>query len=200
MLNKAVFALSDGEYCWCGDKMPANNTFVADSECQTPCRGTSEALCGGNRRYRVYNSGVSLNKLEYSEPESVTTSSASSTVGTTSSATMTVPTVTAAPESKPNVAGIAAGVVVGVVGLAALVGGVFFFLRQRKRKELAEEHKRQAAVSSFFSSGKSHHSASSISDSRLDPDIMHRRQSDGSIADNQDYSRRILKVTNPDGF
>jgi cell wall integrity and stress response component len=29
--------------------------------------------------------------------------------------------------------------------------------------------------------------------------MMQRRMSDGSIADNQDYSRRILKVTNPDG-
>ncbi len=37
-------------------------------------------------------------------------------------------------------------------------------------------------------------SAGSVSD-RLEPSVMmQRRQSDGSIADNQDYSRRILKV------
>jgi len=38
-------------------------------------------------------------------------------------------------------------------------------------------------------------------DQRLDPVLLQqRRLSDGSIADNQDYSRRILKVTNPDGI
>ena len=38
-------------------------------------------------------------------------------------------------------------------------------------------------------------SAGSVSDARLEPSVMmQRRQSDGSIADNQDYSRRILKV------
>ena len=38
-------------------------------------------------------------------------------------------------------------------------------------------------------------SSTSVTDSRLEPSVMfQRRMSDGSIADNQDYSRRILKV------
>jgi cell wall integrity and stress response component len=57
-----------------------------------------------------------------------------------------------------------------------------------------EEYRRQAAVNSFVSGGKLHTSNSSMTDSRLDPEFMARRQSNGSIADNEDYSRRILKV------
>jgi cell wall integrity and stress response component len=65
-----------------------------------------------------------------------------------------------------------------------------------------EEYRRNAAVSDFIAggAGKPPHSSggsSSFTDMRLDPAVMaQRRMSDGSIADNQDYSRRILKVTN----
>jgi cell wall integrity and stress response component len=64
-----------------------------------------------------------------------------------------------------------------------------------------EEYRRNAAVSSFIAGNDKHptHSsggASSFADLRLDPVMAQRRMSDGSIADNQDYSRRILKVTN----
>jgi len=36
----------------------------------------------------------------------------------------------------------------------------------------------------------------SVSDARLDPVMAQRRVSNGSIADNEDYSRKILRVTN----
>ncbi|KAI9745945.1 MAG: hypothetical protein M1818_000626 [Claussenomyces sp. TS43310] len=98
--------------------------------------------------------------------------------------------------SGPNKAGIAAGVVVGVIAIAAVAGGVFLFLRRKKRQALEEEHKRQVAQSSFLN-GKAGSSASSLPDSRLDPAVLReRRLSDGSIMDNQDYSRRILQVRN----
>ncbi|KAL8673552.1 MAG: hypothetical protein Q9168_002041 [Polycauliona sp. 1 TL-2023] len=121
------------------------------------------------------------------------------------------------PSKGPNTAGIAAGVVVGVVVLCALGGGLFFFLRRRKRRALEEDYQRNPA-NPFETETESKPPASShsMSDSRLEPSVMmQRRQSDGSIADNQDYSRRILKVgvdlayrynrtdsvqvTNPDG-
>jgi cell wall integrity and stress response component len=96
-------------------------------------------------------------------------------------------------DSKPNTAGIAAGVVVGVVGLAAIIGGVWFFLRRRRQRQAEEDYRRNAAgVNDFINGGKA--SASSMNDSRIDPSFMDRRQSNGSIADNEDYSRRILKV------
>lgn len=99
------------------------------------------------------------------------------------------------PSPKPNTAGIAAGVVVGVVVLGAMLGGGYLYLRSRKRRAVEEEYRRNAAISSAAGGDKPPGSAGSISDSRLEPSVMlQRRQSDGSIADNQDYSRRILKV------
>lgn len=91
--------------------------------------------------------------------------------------------------SGPNKAGIAAGVVVGVIAIAAAIGGMWFFLRARNRRELEDAHKRQAAINAFVKSP----SDAPAFDTRLEPAIM-RRMSAGSIADNQDYSRRILKV------
>jgi cell wall integrity and stress response component len=75
-----------------------------------------------------------------------------------------------------NTAGIAAGVVVGIVVIAA------------------ESHQQ---LNDYSSSQKSPMTFRSTTgpDSRIDPDAMaSRRMSDGSIADNEDYSRRILKV------
>jgi cell wall integrity and stress response component len=95
-------------------------------------------------------------------------------------------------------AGIAAGVVVGLIAIAAIAGGIFLFIRNKQRREVEEEYRRNAAISSFTQGGKhpsSSGGASTFSDMRLDPAVMaQRRMSDGSIADNQDYSRRILKV------
>lgn len=98
--------------------------------------------------------------------------------------------------SGPSKAGIAAGVVVGVIAAAAIAGGVFLFIRAKRRRAVEEEYKRQAAISAFTTGQKPGSSGGlSMNDTRLEPAIM-RRMSDGSIADNQDYSRRILKVTN----
>jgi len=42
---------------------------------------------------------------------------------------------------------------------------------------------------------------STLNDSRLDPRVLNEKRKSGVsiFADNEDYSRRILKVTNPDG-
>ena len=96
-----------------------------------------------------------------------------------------------------NKAAIAAGAVVGVVALCSILGGLFFFFRQKRRKEMQQEHRRSAAmISNLVAQGEKPPSTLSLSDSRLEPSAMFsRRQSDGSIADNHDYSRRILKVS-----
>ncbi|KAL9134025.1 MAG: hypothetical protein Q9175_004798 [Cornicularia normoerica] len=106
----------------------------------------------------------------------------------------TIITTTQAPSSSgPNKAGIAAGVVVGIVALSVIAGGIFFFLRNRKRRAVEEEYRRN--VAGDYGAKPPTSSAGSVSDARLEPSVMmQRRQSDGSIADNQDYSRRILKA------
>ncbi|KAL9055235.1 MAG: hypothetical protein Q9206_003220, partial [Seirophora lacunosa] len=104
------------------------------------------------------------------------------------------------PSKGPNTGGIVAGVVVGIAAILAIAGGLFFFLRNRRRRAVVEQYQRNNVNNPFETESKPPQSSHSMSDSRLEPSVMmQRRQSDGSIADNQDYSRRILKVTNPDG-
>lgn len=139
-------------------------------------------------------------------PSGTTITSPSHTASTTASVVTVVngqtvyvtPTSAASGKSSgASKAGIAAGVIVGLIAIAAVAGGVFLFLRNKKRREVEEEYRRNAAISQFAQGGKhpSSQSGSTFSDMRLDPAVMaQRRLSDGSIADNQDYSRRILKV------
>ncbi len=143
--------------------------------------------------------GNTRNQVEHykipDESSSSAKQSSTAAPSSTSAVASATPTETRSSDSdnKPNTAGIAAGVVVGVVGLAAIVGGVWFFLRRRRQRQAEEDYRRNAAgVNDFINGGKT--SASSMNDSRIDPSFMDRRQSNGSIADNEDYSRRILKV------
>ena len=144
---------------------------------------------------------MSLTVKNYGDAESTSSASASSTKAPTSATTAPEKTHSATPtpsesassEGGTNVAGIVAGVVVGVVVVACAIGGGFLYMRRKRNKEIEEEHRRNAAVSAFV--GKSPgSSAGSMTDARLDPVMAQRRMSDGSIADNQDYSRRILRV------
>jgi cell wall integrity and stress response component len=43
--NKNVMGLSDGENCWCGDKLPAKSWQVPNSTCDTTCNGDKTTLC-----------------------------------------------------------------------------------------------------------------------------------------------------------
>lgn len=147
----------------------------------------------------MYLTGQGDNVQTYGS-SSTSTSDSSKTTGATETSDGTVTTVTAASEtdgsdqkkdSGPNTAAIAAGVVVGVVGFCAVVGAGFFLWRFRKRKSIEEEYRRNAAIDQY---GKPK-SASTMSDSRFDGDFLaQRRQSNGSIDDDQDFSRRILQV------
>lgn len=104
------------------------------------------------------------------------------------------PQNTAPSSSQPNTAGIAAGVVVGIVGLGAIIGAAVFFIRRHKRKAVEEEYRRNAEINAFVQKKP----MSAGSDSRWDGNHMaERRLSNGSIADDEDFSRRILKVGNP---
>lgn len=159
---------------------------------------------GGIGFWSVYNTGLDVNVENaeaYKNPPKTSTSSTSGPVATVTKPGATVPTET--PSDTPekggtNVGAIAGGVVVGVVVVAAAVIGMFVYMRRKRNREIEEEHRRNAAVNSFIS-GKAPSSSGgmSMTDSRLDPVLAHRRMSDGSIADNQDYSRKILRVGIP---
>lgn len=203
--NKAVYALYQGSNCLCGDEIPASSKKVSDDECNVSCNGYPSDKCGGDNAYAVYLTGESDDVKTYGSSSSTDSSSSTSTDGTVETSGGHTVTATAASEtgstdetskdSGPNTAAIAAGVVVGVVGFCALVGAGFFLWRFRKRKGMQNEYSRNARIDNF---GKPK-STSSMSDSRFDGDFLaQRRQSNGSIDDDQDFSRRILKVTNPD--
>lgn len=209
-LGKYVAATTEGSKCYCGDSYPPNSTLVEDKYCNTPCTGYDKDACGGIGYWTVYNTGLELYGVPYANDTTSTSSSSSSSTSTTSTSSTTVSgagqtvfvtqTSSSSSEHKKsstNTAGIAAGAVVGVVVVGAAVGGAFFFLRRRRNRQIEEEYRRNAAVNAFFNgSSKAPSTAgdNSISDSRLDPVMSQRRLSDGSIADNEDYSRRILRV------
>ncbi|KAG5997117.1 hypothetical protein E4U52_004997 [Claviceps spartinae] len=206
-------AAMHGGQCLCGYALPPKKDLVEDSECNQPCPAYPPEACGGLESYSFYNVGIQLQISRYDPASSSTTGGQTSTAvptsadkssaGSTGSASTTTqssaPTESSAPQkSGPNVAGIAAGVVVGIIAALALIAGVIFYIRRKRNSEIEEEHRRNAAVNAFISGSKppSSHGSISMTDSRLDPVMAHRRMSDGSIADNEDYSRRILRVTN----
>jgi len=189
-----VAATMGGNECFCGDKYPSKKYRIADSECDIPCPGFPFEACGGVMKYTIYNTGLSLAVLPVDEAAPTRAGSGSQTEETTSVKTAPQETVvvTEPPKeekSTTNTGAIAGGVVVGVVALASAIGGLLFYLRRKRNREIEEEHRRNA-VNSF--TGKT----PSITDARLDPVMAQRRMSDGSIADNHDYSRKILRVTN----
>lgn len=208
-LNKAVMGTTGGSDCYCGDELPALDVEVDSSNCQTPCDGFGTQNCGGIGFWQIYLTGLTGN-VE-TAPNSTTSSTPSSTGDSSGSSTSsqgavvtkpgTTIVVTQSPSSAPdqdkssggsNKVAIAVGVVVGIVGLAGIIGGVLLYMRHKRNREIEEEHRRNAAVSSFVGSAKSDKSST---DQRLDPSIYsHRRQSIGSIADERDFSRRILQV------
>jgi len=139
-----------------------------------------------------------LNKVPNFKPDKSSSVSAKPSTTTSAAPSPTKSAPPPPPDSKPNTVAVAVGVVVGVLALGAICFGVWFLLRRRRQKQAEEDYRRNAAnVNTFVNGGKLHTSNSSMNDSRLDPSFLDRRQSNGSIADNEDYSRRILKVRCP---
>jgi cell wall integrity and stress response component len=207
----AVGASMGGNQCWCGNKYPPEKDIVDNKNCNVGCPGFGEHACGGKNYFSVYNTGKTLDvdfaadsgpTGEKHKQETTTTTTTTPAPTTVVTLPPSVVTQTQAPveEEKAgnNVAGIVAGVVVGVIAAAGLATGAYLYLRRKRNKEIEEEHRRNAAVSAFIGKppGSSRGSGISGADSRMDPVMAQRRLSDGSIADNEDYSRKILRVTN----
>ncbi|SPO03283.1 related to cell wall integrity and stress response component 1 [Cephalotrichum gorgonifer] len=186
-----VFAMKGG-HCYFGQTYPPKDTLVDDSKCDFPCPGYGLESCGGvngGSYASVFNSGIEVDVPFYEPPAPTTQTSAAPQPTEDDSGRKDAGTI--------NIAAVAAGTVVGVLSIAGAVGGVFFYMRRQRNKQIEEEHRRNAAVNSFIGHRPPGSAGSlSISDTRLDPIMAQRRMSDGSIADNEDYSRRILRVTN----
>ncbi|KAK6345127.1 hypothetical protein TWF718_007056 [Orbilia javanica] len=204
--NKAVYGVTRGSTCYCGDFFPDDGK-VDMSECSLPCQGYPNEKCGGISVWSFGITGV-VPPTSSKTTKSSSTSAAESTSSDAPSIQTVIktPIVTAtAPANSDgsqnnggggggtSKAGIAAGVVVGVIAVIAMGVGGFLIVRRNRRRQAEEEYRAAVAAKEFTASIRKPQP-----DTRLDPVMLQRRMSDGSIADNQDYSRRILKVTNPD--
>ncbi|CAI7568031.1 unnamed protein product [Penicillium glandicola] len=207
----AAFALTGGSDCVCGNTLPPTSAQVSSDKCSKSCSGWPDDMCGGTNYYSVYTTNLeddvpvyaseSTTSTSSSDSKTTTQASGSTSTASTTSSEQTTETATSeasvvsdpgedieakASKSK-NTAAIAAGVVIGVVGFAALCGAIFFWYRSKKNKDMA-------AAGPTGGYGRDS-GPPSMSDSRFDGDYMaQRRQSNGSIDDDHDFSRRILQV------
>ena len=102
-------------------------------------------------------------------------------------------TVIASPTNTNSSSGIsggaAAGIAIGILALIAIGAAVFFVVRRRRR----DEYQRQYDPSNLSSSPGSLNRPFGT-DQRLEPQMLQKRESVGSLADENDYSRKILRV------
>jgi cell wall integrity and stress response component len=154
---------------------------------------------GSGKDWTVFLTGYTLNQVSNYDP------SAASTTSMTNAPTASTTSQSKSGKSGSSAGGIAAGVIVAVLVVSAIFGGVFFYFRRKRQQENeVEEIKSQNAVKdmSFGSSGSSgkppignqDRPSMWAPDARMDSGTAQQRVSTGSIADNQDFSRRILQV------
>ncbi|CAK37955.1 hypothetical protein CBS115989_6627 [Aspergillus niger] len=54
--NKPIFALYNGDECYCGDALPPSTAKVSSTQCETPCSGFPSDPCGGTNAWLINNS------------------------------------------------------------------------------------------------------------------------------------------------
>jgi len=168
------------------------------------CPGYGNESCGAVGFLTVYLSGVGT--LSGNAATTIISSQTPSpTVSDTSVPSNTIyvtagpqTTVIASPTNTNSSSGIsggaAAGIAIGILALIAIGAAVFFVVRRRRR----DEYQRQYDPSNLSSSPGSLNRPFGT-DQRLEPQMLQKRESVGSLADENDYSRKILRVINPDG-
>ncbi|KXG46129.1 Carbohydrate-binding WSC, subgroup [Penicillium griseofulvum] len=55
-----IAALSRGNVCYCGDKVPSDSAKVADDKCDMTCPGWPDETCGGKETYNVFEANEDL--------------------------------------------------------------------------------------------------------------------------------------------
>ena len=84
---------------------------------------------------------------------------------------------------------MAAGIVIGLLIVIGAGIGALFYIRRRRRLG----YRNRYDGSNFSSSPQSLHRPYGT-DQRLEPGMVQKRESVGSLADERDYSRKILRV------
>ncbi|KAJ5833768.1 Carbohydrate-binding WSC subgroup [Penicillium riverlandense] len=223
-----AFGVLQGKKCWCSNVAPSSSSTSKTSDCDTSCPGYPNDSCGSAAQGVYAYVAISGNSPTSTAGGSSSTSSSSTTtsdrvVQTTSSngqvvtITEVAPTPTASSSSSNSSGGSSlsggaiAGIVIGVLGGLALIAGLVilvFFYRRRSRAESPAPSQdmtdnRTSRGSSFMPSAQSGNGRpNQFTDNRLRTDAVvysHGRQdSSTSLQDNEDYSRPVLRLTNPD--
>ncbi|KGO75294.1 Carbohydrate-binding WSC, subgroup [Penicillium italicum] len=76
--NFKVAALSRGNMCYCGNKIPSDSTKVADDKCDIACTGWAAASCGGIDTFNIIQAAEDL-QASPSENASTTIAPAAAT-------------------------------------------------------------------------------------------------------------------------
>lgn len=196
----------------------SSQTVSASEDLITSAAGSAlDAAASSTTASSLSLSTAASSLSSYTTVTKTASSSASSTASSSSAAS-------GGNKKSSNTGAIAGGVVGGVVAVALIAVGVFFLMRRRGSDDDHEEelYEKGAGVSrggtakgaranpafdmpmanpfsdQFADKRASNMTTAPLSDPRLNPAMMGRRRIlEGLLADETDYSRKILGVANP---
>lgn len=196
----------------------ADSTTSSTTSSSTGTTSTKQSTTTGTSSTTTAVSTSSADGTTIVIMSTVAASQSSSTASSSDSASSTSSTAAASSSSsgssgssdnkkKTSLVGPVVGGVVGGIAAIALISVLFFFLRRRS----SAKHDAELADSAYFNAVKRDNSTltrplsnpflskEDFTDQRLNPVMLGRRRiSEGSLADEADYSRKILRVANPD--
>lgn len=199
--------------CWCSNYAPSST--VSLSNCDEECPGYPSNSCGGDGFFTYYLFQQASGTMNSSGSlVNSTASYASGTKTITQTPSVSLVTVTRVDSSSTSSSGATGssnanqskdsssssmstgaiiGIVVAVVVVIVLCILGFVIYKRRRANKLINEYKNAAAREKTANSYRI--------DQRLEPVMLQRPESSGSmdLSDEQDYSRKILRITNPDG-
>lgn len=182
-----------------------SSSASSSSPTTTDSTKTSETTADSSTLQTVVTQSDSETTVYLTSPNSQTTASSSHTAASSASATGGSDKQN---DSSSGVSGGAiAGIIVGVVGAIAIIAVAIFFWRRRRGQNAYTSSRSPNGFTDPFGAraedkmafGHTPPDSFMAIDQRLNPVMLgERRLSEGSIADERDYSRKILRVANPD--